>query len=153
MVWKPWESHFCYCVKCVRIRSYFGPHFCCIWTEYGKIRSNAGKCGKNADQNNSEYGHFLRSVQIIQIYFLSTKIWKSYSQTVNKELSKVHQRLMSDKLWLWLLIPDKRFSFSQAKSNLPSSATSTIFENKWLFLCKRVNKIFKYTFKWMFVVE
>ena len=22
----------------------------------------AGKCGKNADQNNSEYGHFLRSV-------------------------------------------------------------------------------------------
>ena len=22
---------------------------------------NAGKCGKNADQNNSEYGHFLRS--------------------------------------------------------------------------------------------
>ena len=24
--------------------------------------SNAGKCGKNADQNNSEYGLFLRSV-------------------------------------------------------------------------------------------
>ena len=23
---------------------------------------NAGKCGKNADQNISEYGHFLRSV-------------------------------------------------------------------------------------------
>ena len=22
---------------------------------------NAGKCGKNVDQNNSEYGHFLRS--------------------------------------------------------------------------------------------
>ena len=22
---------------------------------------NAGKCGKNADQNNSEYGHFLHS--------------------------------------------------------------------------------------------
>ena len=22
---------------------------------------NAGKCGKNEDQNNSEYGHFLRS--------------------------------------------------------------------------------------------
>ena len=25
---------------------------------------NAGKCGKNADQNNSEYGHFLRSEQV-----------------------------------------------------------------------------------------
>ena len=24
--------------------------------------ANAGKCGKNADQNNCEYGHFLRSV-------------------------------------------------------------------------------------------
>ena len=27
-----------------------------------KFSPNAGKCGKNADQNNSEYGLFLRSV-------------------------------------------------------------------------------------------
>ena len=31
-----------------------------FWTEL--FSPNAGKCGKNADQNNSEYGHFLRSV-------------------------------------------------------------------------------------------
>ena len=34
-----------------------------IFTEYLSVFSpNAGKCGKNADQNNSEYGLFLRSV-------------------------------------------------------------------------------------------
>ena len=44
------------------------PAFSCIRSEYGEIRSlNAGKCGKNADQNNGEYGHFLHSV----IYTLS----------------------------------------------------------------------------------
>ena len=31
-------------------------------TEYLSVFSpNAGKCGKNLDQNNTEYGHFLRS--------------------------------------------------------------------------------------------
>ena len=34
--------------------SAFFPHF----SAFGL---NTGKCGKNADQNNSEYGHFLRS--------------------------------------------------------------------------------------------
>ena len=28
---------------------------------YGIFSPNAGKCGKNANQNNSDYGHFLRS--------------------------------------------------------------------------------------------
>ena len=43
------------------------PAFSQIWTEYGEIlylslfSPNAGKYGKNADQNNSEYWHFLRS--------------------------------------------------------------------------------------------
>ena len=47
------------------------PAFSRIRTECGQIRylslfsPNAGKCGKNADQNNSEYGHFLRSVSRI----------------------------------------------------------------------------------------
>ena len=58
-------------VKSVRIRSYSELHFSRIRTEYGAIPSteypsvfspNAGKCGKNADQNNSEYGLFLRSI-------------------------------------------------------------------------------------------
>ena len=41
------------------------PAFPRIRTEYGQILSifspNAGQCKNNADQNNSEYGHFLRS--------------------------------------------------------------------------------------------
>ena len=51
-------------VKRVRIRSYLVrifPGFSRIRTEYGDIFSpNEGKSGKNADQNNSEYGLFLR---------------------------------------------------------------------------------------------
>ena len=65
-----------HCVKSVHIRSFSGPHFSLIFphsdwirrdTDYGVseylslFSPNAGKCGKNADQNNSEYGHFLRS--------------------------------------------------------------------------------------------
>ena len=32
---------------------------------------NAGKCGKNADQNNSEYGLFLRSVFMLQSFHIT----------------------------------------------------------------------------------
>ena len=55
--------------KGVRIRSYSGPHFSRIFPHSDWIRRdtpylfvfspNAGKSGKNADQNNSEYGLFL----------------------------------------------------------------------------------------------
>ena len=51
----------------VCIRSYSGPYFSRIRTEYGEIEylsvfsPNAGKCGENADQNNAEYRLFLRS--------------------------------------------------------------------------------------------
>ena len=39
-------------------------------TEYLSIFSpNAGKCGKNADQNYSEYRHFLRSVYDKEMLF------------------------------------------------------------------------------------
>ena len=61
-----------HCAKSVHIRSYSGPHFSRIFphsewirreTKYLSVFSpNAGKCGKNADQNNSEYGHFIHSV-------------------------------------------------------------------------------------------
>ena len=82
-----------HCVRSVRIRSYSGPHFSRIFPHLDWIRrdtrylcvfsSNAGKCGRNADQNNSylslfspnvgkcgknahqdnsEYPHFLQSV-------------------------------------------------------------------------------------------
>ena len=62
----------CHCVKSVRIRSFSGAHFPRTFRHTDWVRrdtsyllvfsSNAGKCGKNADQNNSEYRHFLRSM-------------------------------------------------------------------------------------------
>ena len=55
---------FLHCVKSVRIWSYSGQHFSRIFPYADWIRRdtgrNAEKCGRNADQNNSEYGHFLR---------------------------------------------------------------------------------------------
>ena len=47
------------CVKTVRIRSYSGPHFSRIRTEY-----RTGKFGKNENQNNFEYGLFLCSASV-----------------------------------------------------------------------------------------
>ena len=57
--------------RTARIQSYSGPHFSHIFPHWDWIRRdtnylsvfspNAGKCKKNADQNNSKYGHFLRS--------------------------------------------------------------------------------------------
>ena len=63
-------------VKSVRIRNYFDPHFSRIFfphsdwirrdTLYPSVfSSNTGKCVKNADQSNSEYGHSLRSVTFL----------------------------------------------------------------------------------------
>ena len=59
-------------VKRVLIWSYSGPHFFRIFPHSGWIRKdtaylsvfspNVGKFGKKSDQNNSEYGLFLRSV-------------------------------------------------------------------------------------------
>ena len=71
-----------HCVKSVRIRSYSGPHFCRIFAH-----SNAGKCGKNTDQNNSEHGHFLRGVshrlfwyKLFQkwVWPIATTFWREY---------------------------------------------------------------------------
>ena len=46
-----------HCVKCVRIQSYSGPHFPSIYPHSNWIRRDT----PNANQSNSEYGHFLRS--------------------------------------------------------------------------------------------
>ena len=61
--------------KRVRIRNYSGPHFSRIFphsdwirrdTEYLSVFNlNAGKCGENADQNNSKYGHFSGSEYLL----------------------------------------------------------------------------------------
>ena len=54
------------------------PHSDCIWrdTEYLSVFSrNAAECEKNVDQNNFEYGHFLRSEYTIRF----TQQWKQLS--------------------------------------------------------------------------
>ena len=78
-------------VKSVVIRSYSGPHFSSIFphsewmwrnTLYLSVFSpNAGKCGKNADQNNSEYGHFLCSTKIVSQKYLLF-IWPRTSSSL-----------------------------------------------------------------------
>ena len=67
--------------KDVRIRSYSSPYFFRIFPHWDWIRGdkeylsafypNAGKYRKNLDQNNSEYGHFLRSDQKSSSWFHS----------------------------------------------------------------------------------
>ena len=57
-----WSKYVMYhCLKSVRIRSYFRIFvFSRIWTEYGeilRISPYSVRMRKNADQNNSEYGH------------------------------------------------------------------------------------------------
>ena len=58
----------CHCVKSVRIPSYSGLR---ISPRIRVFSPNEGKCWKNADQNNCEYGHFLRSVY----YFCKGRGW------------------------------------------------------------------------------
>ena len=53
-----------HCVKCVRIRSYSGPQFPAFGLNserYGVSLLYSVQMRENADQNNSEYGHFSRS--------------------------------------------------------------------------------------------
>ena len=76
-------------MKSVRIRSYSGPHFFRIFPHSDWIRRHTpciqSECGKNVDQNNSEYGHFLRSVNLCEItpenrqaFFDLNIFWKTY---------------------------------------------------------------------------
>ena len=64
---EPYNTH---CVKSVRIWSYSGPHFSRIFPHLDWIRrdTNEGKCRKNVDHNNSEYGHFY-AVGVICFYW------------------------------------------------------------------------------------
>ena len=53
----------CHCIKSVRIWGYSGPHFPAFGLnkERYRISPYSFQMWKNADQNNSEYGHFSRS--------------------------------------------------------------------------------------------
>ena len=102
-------------VKSVRIRSYSCPHFSRIFPHSSWIRRdtspNARKCGQNLDQNNSEYGHFLRSVRVVSDYPRLGKCTKeefegmntfgieNYLNRIMREHPKFRQRT-SDQVWL-----------------------------------------------------
>ena len=81
-----------HCVKGVHIWSYSGLYISRIFQDLDWIRRdipylsvfnpNEEKCGKNADQNNSEQGHLLSSVVFqVLVYTLSVLllIWISHS--------------------------------------------------------------------------
>ena len=82
-----WDHRKYNCVKRVRSRSYFGPNFSRIRTEHGEIRSiSPYSVGmrENADQSNSEYGLFLRSVwqnfeSFIPNFFSLFPPWKCWN--------------------------------------------------------------------------
>ena len=75
------------------------PEFSRIRTEYGAYLSvfspNAGKCRKNADQNNSEYGLFLRSAieaeKNYQIAVKETKKKRKKKRTEKTESRKLER--------------------------------------------------------------
>ena len=68
--WKKiWIMHY---VKSVQIRSFFWSVFSRIRTEYGEILHislYSVQMRENTDQNNSKYGHFLRSASLMDQYF------------------------------------------------------------------------------------
>ena len=62
---------------------------------------NAGKCGKNVDQNNSKYGHFLRSVlhSQIAVIFADIRLYTSQHLPVqNQKWEHQHMCKMCSKL-------------------------------------------------------
>ena len=61
-----------HCVKYVPIRSYSGPYFPALGLNTDAV--NSVRMRENTDQNNSEYGHFLRSASLwfpSKIFFIT----------------------------------------------------------------------------------
>ena len=82
------------------------PAFSRIWTEY-VFNPNSGKCGKNTDQSNSEYGHFLRSFKPIYAVLSPVNILQNFS--------KVSERCTKDQ---WhenfnIILSKQQFGFLQ----------------------------------------
>ena len=62
--------------------SAFFPHFPAFWLNTESVFGlNAGKCGKNADQNNSEHGHFISSAMLC--FVISFQLFSHNYQTLN----------------------------------------------------------------------
>ena len=65
-----------YCVKSVKIRSYFWSVFSCIRIEYKKIRT----------RNNSVFGHFSCSVYVYDLVITITNFWNKLWEKKTVEL-------------------------------------------------------------------
>ena len=78
-----------YCVKSVRIRSYSGPHFLAfrVNTERYSVSPYSVRMRENADPNNSEYGHFLRSDRF-QTKPLRDQVGRSYNVMESAKVSE-----------------------------------------------------------------
>ena len=90
------------CVKSVRIRRYSGPHFSRIFPHSDWIRLylsvfslNTEKCGKNADQNTSKYGLFLRSG-----VFFEVRSWLSHGLHLIKQVYGKCMKLKSHNMFI-----------------------------------------------------
>ena len=67
----PWTTYnqYLHCLKSVRIRSHSGPHFPVFGLnrERDRISPYSVRMRENADQNNSEHGHFLQIALILKL--------------------------------------------------------------------------------------
>ena len=83
MTQETWYTH---CVNGVPIWNFFWSVFFRIWTEYFvilRISPYSVRMRENADQKNSEYGHFLRSVPDAHFGPYQTSIMKYFAKAVN----------------------------------------------------------------------
>ena len=83
------DSSNSHCVKCVQIRSYFWSVFSCIRTEYRKIRT----------RNNSAFGHFSRSVFVLECFncshALRMSIWYFHLPFAFNWDTTTHMKIMT----------------------------------------------------------
>ena len=94
------QLHDPHCVKSVQIRSFFWAVVSRIRTEYGEIRSISQysvQMKKNADQNNFEYGHLLRS----DICYIFLRFWFDYQPLHHYQL--LHSISLIDRINIYCI--------------------------------------------------
>ena len=85
--WWSWLRLY-HCLKSVRIRRYSGPHFPAFGlnTERYSVSPYSVRMQKNVDHNNSEYGHFSRSVLFACFTFLYVAIFSCCTFLILKNI-------------------------------------------------------------------
>ena len=124
------------CMKSVRIRSFFGPHFPAFGLNmdryYVSLRIQS-ECGKN-----SEYRHFLSSEGCalskcctFSNHFIWIKTWSLFSAFTTITLKKLFQVLWSCSIMLFVLIYVKEWKNMKVQRNiqlLRNCAHAALFE-------------------------